>query len=145
MRLGTRQECVGSLPGVSGVCQDSTMEFARGRLRLVERLSGVAEKFTGITTRLWAKIKLRHRAGFGRCSGISPTFARRFTEGIRKLAGNTPGDHRKKTERLTAIMSEAVGLTGVQVEIRKVEGTTSAKISVGKPSVSDRCIATATA
>ncbi|RWV85265.1 hypothetical protein GW17_00052956 [Ensete ventricosum] len=32
---------------------------------------------------------------FGRCSGISLKFARRFTEGIRKLAGNTPGDHRK--------------------------------------------------
>ncbi|RZS28970.1 hypothetical protein BHM03_00062633 [Ensete ventricosum] len=70
-------------------------------------------------------------------------FARRFTEGIGKLARNTPGDRRKKTERLAAIMPEAAGLTGVQAEIRKVEGTTFAKISMGKPSVSDRCTATA--
>ncbi|RWV84179.1 hypothetical protein BHE74_00047603 [Ensete ventricosum] len=31
---------------------------------------------------------------------------------IGKLAGNTSGDRRKKTERLTARMSEAVGLAG---------------------------------
>ncbi|RRT62663.1 hypothetical protein B296_00006651, partial [Ensete ventricosum] len=39
-------------------------------------------------------------------------FARRFAEGIGKLAGNTPGDHRKKTIGLTARMPEAVGLGG---------------------------------
>ncbi|RWV81873.1 hypothetical protein GW17_00056670, partial [Ensete ventricosum] len=44
MRLGTRQECVESSPRVSGACQDSTREFARRRLRLAGRLSGVAEK-----------------------------------------------------------------------------------------------------
>ncbi|RZS05101.1 hypothetical protein BHM03_00035567 [Ensete ventricosum] len=47
MRLGTRQECVGSSPRVSGVCQDSAREFAKRRLRLAGRLSGVAEKLTG--------------------------------------------------------------------------------------------------
>ncbi|RZS23895.1 hypothetical protein BHM03_00056905, partial [Ensete ventricosum] len=31
-----------------------------------------------------------------RCSEISLEFAWRFTEGIGKLAGSTPGDHRKK-------------------------------------------------
>ncbi|RWW48643.1 hypothetical protein BHE74_00045266 [Ensete ventricosum] len=51
--------------------------------------------------------------GFGRCSGISLKFARRFAKGIGKLAGNTPGDHRKKIERLIARMSEAIGLAGV--------------------------------
>ncbi|RWV95053.1 hypothetical protein GW17_00042356 [Ensete ventricosum] len=51
---------------------------------------------------------------FERCSGISPEFARRFTEGIGMLAGNTPGDCRKKTRRLTARMSEAAGLAGVR-------------------------------
>ncbi|RRT51124.1 hypothetical protein B296_00003882 [Ensete ventricosum] len=35
--------------------------------------------------------------GFERCSGISPKFARRFTERIGKLAGNTQGDRQKKT------------------------------------------------
>ncbi|RRT47475.1 hypothetical protein B296_00044377 [Ensete ventricosum] len=47
MQLGTHQECVGSSPRVSGVCQDGTREFARRRPRLVGRLSGVAEKLTG--------------------------------------------------------------------------------------------------
>ncbi|RRT77753.1 hypothetical protein B296_00005278 [Ensete ventricosum] len=41
-------------------------------------------------------------------------FARRFTEGIRKLTGNTPGDHQKKTERSTARMLEATELAGVR-------------------------------
>ncbi|RWV78486.1 hypothetical protein BHE74_00038296, partial [Ensete ventricosum] len=50
--------------------------------------------------------------GFGRCSGISPEFARRFVEGIRKLVGNMSGDCRKKTIGLAARMSEAVGLAG---------------------------------
>ncbi|RWW81449.1 hypothetical protein BHE74_00010144 [Ensete ventricosum] len=40
-------------------------------------------------------------------------FARRFAEGIEKLTGNTLGDRRKKTKRLIAGMSEAVGLMGV--------------------------------
>ncbi|RWV84182.1 hypothetical protein GW17_00054123 [Ensete ventricosum] len=52
----------------------------------------------------------------GRCSGISPKFARRFAEGIGKLAGNTPRDHRKKTKRLTTRMPEAAGLVGVSLD-----------------------------
>ncbi|RZR93732.1 hypothetical protein BHM03_00022293 [Ensete ventricosum] len=51
--------------------------------------------------------------GFGRCSGISPKFARRFAEGIGKLAGNMSGDCQKKTIGLTVRMLEAVGLVGV--------------------------------
>ncbi|RWV83983.1 hypothetical protein GW17_00054346 [Ensete ventricosum] len=39
-------------------------------------------------------------------------FARRFTERIGKLAGNTPGDHQKKIGRLTVRMSEATRLPG---------------------------------
>ncbi|RWW04555.1 hypothetical protein GW17_00032211 [Ensete ventricosum] len=42
----------------------------------------------------------------------SKELTRRFTEGIMKLAGNTPGDHRKKTVRLAARMLEAAGLAG---------------------------------
>ncbi|RWW64342.1 hypothetical protein BHE74_00028425 [Ensete ventricosum] len=38
----------------------------------------------------------------------------RFTKGIGKLVGNTLGDHRKKTGRLTTRMPEAVGLAGLQ-------------------------------
>ncbi|RWW23348.1 hypothetical protein GW17_00012410 [Ensete ventricosum] len=43
----------------------------------------------------WPRSSLSIRPGFIRCSGISPKFARRFAEGIRKLVGNTSGDHRK--------------------------------------------------
>ncbi|RWW02366.1 hypothetical protein GW17_00034548 [Ensete ventricosum] len=50
--------------------------------------------------------------GFRRCSGISPKFARRFTEGIRKLTGNMLRDCQKKTIGLVARISEAAGLVG---------------------------------
>ncbi|RWV78142.1 hypothetical protein GW17_00060930, partial [Ensete ventricosum] len=33
-----------------------------------------------------------------------------FTQGIGKLAGNTLGDHREKTRRLTVSMPEAIRL-----------------------------------
>ncbi|RZS04578.1 hypothetical protein BHM03_00034932 [Ensete ventricosum] len=39
-------------------------------------------------------------------------FARRFVEGIGKLAGNISRDHRKNTVGLTARMLEAAGLAG---------------------------------
>ncbi|RWW44347.1 hypothetical protein BHE74_00049888 [Ensete ventricosum] len=42
-------------------------------------------------------------------------FARRFTEGIGKLARNTPEDHQKKIERFIASMPEAIGLAGVSL------------------------------
>ncbi|RWV85229.1 hypothetical protein GW17_00052998 [Ensete ventricosum] len=51
---------------------------------------------------------------FGRCSGISPKFTRRFIEGSEKLVGNTSGDRWKKTERLAARMLEATGLAGIR-------------------------------
>ncbi|RRT59324.1 hypothetical protein B296_00022379 [Ensete ventricosum] len=82
MRLGTRQECVGSSPRVSGVCQDGAREFAKRRLRLAERLLGVAEKLAE-----------------SRDVGSPRKFARRFTEGIRKLSGNAKGDRRKENQR----------------------------------------------
>ncbi|RWV96431.1 hypothetical protein GW17_00040863 [Ensete ventricosum] len=101
MRLGALQECVGSSPRVSRVYQDGTREFAKRRLRLAERLSGVVEKFAWRIT-MTGVMKLQPDdgprsnwsigSGFGRCSGISLEFARRFTEGIEKLARSTSGD-----------------------------------------------------
>ncbi|RWV79987.1 hypothetical protein GW17_00058802, partial [Ensete ventricosum] len=44
--------------------------------------------------------------------GSRREFARRITKGIEKLAGNTPGDRRKKTIGLATRMSEAIGLGG---------------------------------
>ncbi|RWW52964.1 hypothetical protein BHE74_00040574, partial [Ensete ventricosum] len=49
---------------------------------------------------------------FGRYSGISLEFARRFTEGIGKLAGNMSGDYRKKTIGLIARIPEVIELAG---------------------------------
>ncbi|RWW56926.1 hypothetical protein BHE74_00036312 [Ensete ventricosum] len=43
MRLGTRLECVGSSPRVSGACQDGAREFVGRRSRLVRRLSGTMQ------------------------------------------------------------------------------------------------------
>ncbi|RWW37027.1 hypothetical protein BHE74_00057905 [Ensete ventricosum] len=57
-------------------------------------------------------------SGFERCSGISLEFARRFTEGIEKLAENMSGDCRKKTIGLMVKMLEATGLAGVQNDFR---------------------------
>ncbi|RWW11030.1 hypothetical protein GW17_00025389 [Ensete ventricosum] len=96
MRLGTRQECIGSSLRVSGVCQDGAREFARRRPRLVRRLLRVVKKLTGSY------------------DGLVMDFARRFTEGIGKLARNMSGDCRKKTIGLTARIPEATGLTGVK-------------------------------
>ncbi|RWW71929.1 hypothetical protein BHE74_00020297 [Ensete ventricosum] len=70
---------------VLGVCQDGVREFARRRSRLTGRLSGVAEKLVGNDG---PRSSLSIGPGFGRCSGILLEFTRRFTEGIRKLAGN---------------------------------------------------------
>ncbi|RWV84787.1 hypothetical protein GW17_00053474 [Ensete ventricosum] len=42
-------------------------------------------------------------------------FASRFVEGIGKLAGKTPGDHRKKARRITTRMLEATKLVGVSL------------------------------
>ncbi|RWV82990.1 hypothetical protein GW17_00055466 [Ensete ventricosum] len=96
MRLETRYEYIGSSSRVSGVYQDGAREFTRRRPRLARRLSGVAEKLAGNDG---PRSNLSIGPGFGGCSGILPKFARRFAEGIGKLAGNTPGNRRKKTKR----------------------------------------------
>ncbi|RWV77941.1 hypothetical protein GW17_00061164 [Ensete ventricosum] len=54
------------------------------------------------------------RLEFGRCSGISSEFTRRFAEGIRKLTGSTPGDRREKIKKLAVSMPEATGLSEVR-------------------------------
>ncbi|RZS24893.1 hypothetical protein BHM03_00058029 [Ensete ventricosum] len=71
MRLGTRLECVRSSSKVSGACQDGANDGPRSSLGI----------------------------GPGSDDAVEPRreFARRFAEGIGKLAGNIPGDRRKKT------------------------------------------------
>ncbi|RWV95882.1 hypothetical protein GW17_00041449 [Ensete ventricosum] len=105
MRLGTRQECSGSSSRVSGVCQDGVREFARRSLRLTGRLPGVAEKLIGSWDGLVMDLQPDDGPRSSLCIGLGlddavgphREFARRFTEGIRKLTGSIPEDHRKKT------------------------------------------------
>ncbi|RWV79511.1 hypothetical protein BHE74_00057071 [Ensete ventricosum] len=75
--------------------------------------------------------------GFRRYSGISPEFARRFAEGIRKLTGNTPGDRRRKTRRLIARMPEAARLAGGQWINRPYPGVRAVEppSSAGEPPI----------
>ncbi|RWW42443.1 hypothetical protein BHE74_00052012 [Ensete ventricosum] len=94
-----RIDAVGNSPGVY-------RELIVGIRSFLGRLSGVAEKLARRLTMTGAmelqpddgpRSSLRIESGFGRCNGISPKFGRRFAKGIRKLAGNTLGDYRKKT------------------------------------------------
>ncbi|RZS14872.1 hypothetical protein BHM03_00046654 [Ensete ventricosum] len=127
MRLGTRQECIGSSSRVLEVCQDGSREFARRRPRLAGRLSGVAESLSGLASCRFnhdGRRSYRSDMDPGSSLGIGPgsddamgpcwEFARRFVEGIRKLARNTLGDHRRKTVRLTAVESGGCRVVGVR-------------------------------
>ncbi|RRT47551.1 hypothetical protein B296_00009692 [Ensete ventricosum] len=62
-------------------------------------------------------------------------FARRFAEGIGKLAGNIPGDRRKKKRRLAARMPEATGLAGRVNRPYPGVRTAEPHRSAGKPPV----------
>ncbi|RWW08765.1 hypothetical protein GW17_00027779 [Ensete ventricosum] len=89
-----RVDAVGNSPGV---CR-----------RLAGRLSRVAEKLVGNLTMTGSvelqpdngpRSSLSIESGFERCGGFRWEFARRFVEGIGKLAGNTPGDYRGEDQK----------------------------------------------
>ncbi|RWW11568.1 hypothetical protein GW17_00024816 [Ensete ventricosum] len=86
-----RVDAIGNSPGVrqkltrvSGVCQDDARVFAKRRPKLIERLSGIAEKLT----ESWDSSD--------NVVGSHRKFARRFAEGIGKLARNAKGDCREE-------------------------------------------------
>ncbi|RWW45764.1 hypothetical protein BHE74_00048365 [Ensete ventricosum] len=87
MQLGTHQECAGNSSRVSGACRDRAKEFARRRLRLAGRLSGVAEKLTG----------------------------RDSPKGSGSLLGTHREITGEKTIRLAASMPEVIGLAEVRL------------------------------
>ncbi|RWV79934.1 hypothetical protein GW17_00058867 [Ensete ventricosum] len=72
IRLGTRLECVRSLPRVSGACQDGPREFTGRRPRLVRRLSGVAEKLVGMSDGCTATAEVFGRLNRSGLMGKSP-------------------------------------------------------------------------
>ncbi|RWW38575.1 hypothetical protein BHE74_00056186 [Ensete ventricosum] len=107
MRLGTRLECVRSSPRVSRVCQDSAREFARRRLRLVGRLSGVTNKLSGRLTMMEA-MELQPVDGPRSSLGIGPgsddavdlvevrqEIRRRDREARWEYAGRSPKEYQK--------------------------------------------------
>ncbi|RWV81582.1 hypothetical protein GW17_00056979 [Ensete ventricosum] len=102
MWLGTRLECVGSLPRVSGACQDGAREFAERRPRLAERLSGVTENLT----ESWEGLDDAMRAH------------REFDEGIGKIARNTLGDRKRKTVILAVGNAIGYQIAGVRSLIK---------------------------
>ncbi|RZR85891.1 hypothetical protein BHM03_00012961 [Ensete ventricosum] len=104
MQLGTHLECIRSSPRVSRACQDGAMEFAGRRPRLIEKLSGIAEKLVGS----WE--------GFQLDLLVMIIIVVSIVEGIRKLVGNTPGDFQKKIGRFIVRMSEATGLAGRRLD-----------------------------
>ncbi|RWV81456.1 hypothetical protein GW17_00057125 [Ensete ventricosum] len=132
MRLGTRLECVGSSPRVSGVCQDGAREFAGRRPRPTGRLSGVVEwlvrSWEVRTMRLGTRLK--YVKSSPRVSGVCQDgireFVRRrprlvgrlsgdFTEGIGKIARNTSGDRRRRTVRLATWNAGSCRIVGVRL------------------------------
>ncbi|RWV89180.1 hypothetical protein GW17_00048686 [Ensete ventricosum] len=110
-------EGIGSLPGWrKGVRQKKTVtrqKIVKGRRKACRETN--YDRSNGVTTDDGPRSNLSLRLRFGRCSGISSEFARRFAEGIGKLTGNMSGDCRKKTIGLIARMSEATGLAGVEL------------------------------
>ncbi|RZR85712.1 hypothetical protein BHM03_00012732 [Ensete ventricosum] len=84
MRLGIRQECIGSSLRVSGACQDCTREFAKRRSRLIRRLSGVAEKLVGSWDGLVMDV-----SGQGLDDAVGA--CRAFTRTLPKVSGRSPG------------------------------------------------------
>ncbi|RWW44173.1 hypothetical protein BHE74_00050094 [Ensete ventricosum] len=90
---GVRRELVegiGSLPGWrKGVRQKKTVthqNIVRGRRKACRETN--YDRSNGVTTDDGPRSNLSLRSRFGRCSGISSEFARRFAEGIRKLTRN---------------------------------------------------------
>ncbi|RWV98618.1 hypothetical protein GW17_00038527 [Ensete ventricosum] len=109
MHLGTRQECVGSSPRVSRVCQDGAREFAKRRPRLDERLSMVAEKLAG-------NDGPRQSQASGRVRTMRWDLVRSSLGDSPKESGSSLGTRReiarKKTEGLTARLLEVAGVCG---------------------------------
>ncbi|RRT50605.1 hypothetical protein B296_00020356 [Ensete ventricosum] len=83
---------LGSSPRVSRVFHDGTREFARRRLRLIGRLSGVTEKLTGSSDEV---------VGSRRSSlGDSPKGSRSSLGTRREIARRSPKDLPQECRRL---------------------------------------------
>ncbi|RRT84937.1 hypothetical protein B296_00004771 [Ensete ventricosum] len=104
MLLGTRLEYIRSSPRVSGVCKDSAREFTRRRLRLTERLSGVAERLAGswkgLTTIGKRSYRLDQDQAEASDQGLDDMVGarREFARTLPKVSGRSLGTRREITE-----------------------------------------------
>ncbi|RRT33597.1 hypothetical protein B296_00033042 [Ensete ventricosum] len=81
---GVRRELAEGIGSLPGWCKGVRQK----KIETCWKIVGVAEKLLG--------------------------FARIFAERIKKLTGNTPGDHREKIERLVTSIPKAIGLAKIR-------------------------------
>ncbi|RWV97148.1 hypothetical protein GW17_00040082 [Ensete ventricosum] len=103
---------------LSGARQELTRSFREIRREFADRLSGARWVFAGRMLEFVRSSPKEIGSSLGvhrKDAKMGPRreFDRRFTEGIGKLAGSTPGDHRKKSGSLIARMPEVTGLVEV--------------------------------
>ncbi|RRT73416.1 hypothetical protein B296_00001229 [Ensete ventricosum] len=115
MRLGTRQECIRSLPGWrKGVRQKKTetrRKIIGGSRKACwesnhDGVSYISDMNPGSSLGIGPRIR--------RCGGSSSGVCLDFAEGIGKIARNTLGDRRRKTVRLAAGEVEGCRFAGVR-------------------------------
>ncbi|RWV93518.1 hypothetical protein GW17_00044023 [Ensete ventricosum] len=97
-KLGSAAWAIISWPEVQEVPVGATLRAAYA-LTLKRPVEGSTPNLEG-SARVYKRVKMT-------------TIRHKSRRGIGKLAGNTPGDCGKKTERLTVRMPEAAGLAGV--------------------------------
>ncbi|RWW37795.1 hypothetical protein BHE74_00057051 [Ensete ventricosum] len=93
-------ECVGSSLRVSGACQDYAREFTGRRLRLVGRLSRVAERLVGSLDDA-----VGARQEFAR---TSPKVSERLLGTRRRSSEEDHKTHRRECQRLSDCMSKVI-------------------------------------
>ncbi|RZS20550.1 hypothetical protein BHM03_00053079 [Ensete ventricosum] len=109
-----RVDAVGNSPGVCRDLAEGIESLPGWRKGVRQKKTETRRKIVGGDRKAYRESSLSIGPGSDDTVGSRREFARRFAEGIGKLAGNTSGDHWKKTERLIARMPEAAGLAGVK-------------------------------
>ncbi|RWW43615.1 hypothetical protein BHE74_00050700 [Ensete ventricosum] len=124
MRLGTRQECIGSLPGWrKGVRQKKTETHRK----IIGGSRKACWEFNHDGMSYISDMNPRSSLGIGprirRCGGSSSSVCLDFAEGIGKIARNTLGDRRRKTVRLAAGEVEGCRFAGVSESEERVSNS----------------------
>ncbi|RWW16357.1 hypothetical protein BHE74_00001009 [Ensete ventricosum] len=84
-----RVDAIGNSPGVHRKLVEGIGSLSGWRKRVCQKK----------TETRWKIVRGSRKACQERCGGFRQEFARRFAEGIGKLVGNTPGDHRGEDQK----------------------------------------------